>query len=106
MLSIAKAFQVSIADVSAAVHAGKPLEKELFDRRDESFSERLEEMLAQLDMWKCEWIAFLLLDGEAWSPTEVYIQVTRDRLRNMIEAWAASIEEQRRQAWLEDGGGD
>src|SRR5262245_17211750 len=79
-VSLARAFAVSLKDIGAAIADGTPIQKKLFARDDESFEERLEESLAELDALQCDWIAFQILDGEVWNPSLTFVQITRERL--------------------------
>ena len=103
-LVLSKAFSSSIKSVTDAVSAGTPVfVRPIFDREDALFPEKLLRVLGQLDALGCRWVAWELLDGEVFSPSERYFEITVARLRNMITAHEESLEEQRRQGELEGG---
>jgi len=103
-LVLSKVSSLSLKSVMDAVKAGIPVfVRPVFDRKDELFAEKLLRVLEQLDTLGCKWVAWELLDGQAFSPREQYFEITVNRLRNMIAADQESLEEQRREGELEDG---
>jgi len=92
-----KAFGVGAGAIKAAAVNRSPLiTKRLFDRADPLFASKLVSVLEQLDELGCEWTAIELPDGQVYSPTHKYYEITPDRLRNMIKAREESLEYQRR----------
>lgn len=97
-----KELGISLAVTSVATDSQRPVMiKRLFDRTDPGFAERLVSVLQKLDGLGCRWTAIELPDNQTYSPEGRYFEITPDRLRNMIEDRAESLEEQRRLMELE-----
>lgn len=92
-----KSFGVSLGSTQESISKGRPvLERELFDRKDPAFPEKLLTALKELERLGCSCTAFELLDGQTYVPKERYYTVTPDRLSNIVAAHEASLAEQRR----------
>lgn len=92
--------------IAESASSGNPvIVRTLFDRAEPMFAERLQLVLEQLEQIGAEYRAYELLASQEFSemdPSELY-RIDSKRLRNMIAARAASIEEQTDLGALQDG---
>ena len=94
----------SVAEVTDAISHNRPVFiKQLFDRHDVSFPQRLLTLFEVMESRHCSFRAYELLDNEEFetSRTGQYYSLTTQRLRKMIAAHSASLDEQRRSAMRE-----
>jgi hypothetical protein len=97
-------FGVSLGALRASLAKRDPVvERELFDRSDPTFPQRLLGVLEQLELLGCTSKAFELLEGQAYVPTGRYVEVTPNHLRTMIATRDVSLAEQRRLGELQNG---
>lgn len=99
---ISRTFALPLSAIVHSFENGLPVaEQELFARDFSDFPRDLLAALEQLGALGCQWRAFEVLGGETWNATDVFYEVTVDRLRTIVEARAASIEQQRNITFLE-----
>ncbi len=95
MSLLMSAFGLSMAVIKGSVSNRTPVvTKQIFERTDPLFPQRLANLLDELSAIGCKWTAVELVDGQVFDQEGKYYEITAERLRKMIAARDESIEQQ------------
>jgi hypothetical protein len=89
---------LEVSRITKAIQNELPIvERKLYDRKDEGFPTRLCELLGKLEKWGVPYESFVMTDSQTLASVDksILLRVTSERLRNMIDSRAESLEFQR-----------